>query len=264
MDEAQVPDFSLVIPCYNEQDGIANTATRLASEFRLHQIDFELILVDNGSNDRTGAVIDHLTAEGWPIRKVVVAENQGYGHGVIAGLKASRGRWVGFSCADEQVEAQDVCKLYSLAAKSSTPKLFKVRRRFRLDGTFRRIVSSSYNLLTTLMFGNLGSMDLNANPKLMPREYVEAMNLVSRDWFLDAEIMIKARAMGLPVLELNVFSLMRAEGASNVKPTTCLEFLSNLWSHRFGARRRIFTGLRKPEPVEILRRPVAMTAPKVH
>lgn len=260
MEEARKPDFSLVIPCYNEENAIANTAIRIAEEFRIHKVDLELILVDNGSKDHTGEAIDALITDGWPVRKVRVDVNQGYGYGVLCGINAAQGRWVGFSCADEQVEAHDVYKLYNLASKSSTPKLFKVRRRFRLEGVIRRIVSSSYNLLTSAMFGNLGSMDLNANPKLMPREYAQAMRLASKDWFLDAEVMIKARMLNLPVFEMNVFSLMRSEGASNVKPATCWEFLANLCSHRFGSRKAIFEGLKAPEKVELRQKPAAMAA----
>lgn len=244
-----VPEISLVIPCYNEERAIASTATQLADEFSRHNISLELILVDNGSTDGTREVIDSLIAEGWPIHKVVVEKNQGYGCGVIAGLTRARGRFVGFSCADEQVEAHDVYKLYNLAAKSSTPKLFKVRRRFRLEGFARRLVSVTYNTLTSILFGDLGSMDLNANPKLLPREYAVAMRLASKDWFLDAEVMIKARLMNLPIFEMNVFSLLRSEGASNVRPATCWEFVQNLFSHRFGAGRTIFSNVQKPEIV---------------
>lgn len=260
MEAERRPDFSLVIPCYNEENAITNTAIRIAEEFRVHKVDLELILVDNGSKDHTGEVIEALIADGWPVKKVRVEVNQGYGYGVLCGLAAAEGRWVGFSCADEQVEAHDVYKLYNLASKSASPKLFKVRRRFRLEGVVRRIVSGSYNLLTSMMFGNLGSMDLNANPKLMPREYARAMQLASKDWFLDAEVMIKARLLNLPVFEMNVFSLMRSEGASNVKPATCYEFLANLCSHRFGTRKKIFEGLKAPEKQEFRAKPAAMAA----
>ena len=65
------------------------------------------------------------------------------------------------------------------------------------------------------------------------------MNLQSKDWFLDAEVMIKARRLGLPVFELNVFSQMRAEGTSNVKASTCWEFLKNLAYYRWGEGRHL-------------------------
>jgi glycosyltransferase involved in cell wall biosynthesis len=232
------PDLSLVLPCYNEEALVRQTATRLIEAFRAARIDLELVLVDNGSEDATGEIIEEMAAEGLPVVKAAVAVNQGYGNGVLTGLRQCRGRWVGFMCVDDQVHPNDVVRLYEVAAKAKTPKLFKVRRRFRLDGRFRRVVSFAYNVLATLLFGDLGSMDLNANPKILPSAYLEAMKLESKDWFLDAEVMIKAKRMGLPVYEMNVFALMRAEGVSHVRPATCWEFVKNLLYYRFGQGRR--------------------------
>lgn len=69
------PDLSLVIPCYNEADVIRNTATRLVRVFRDRDVKLELILVDNGSKDATGEIIDQLVADGLPVVKVTVPVN---------------------------------------------------------------------------------------------------------------------------------------------------------------------------------------------
>ncbi len=227
-------DLSLVIPCYNEADVLRNTVLRLVQSFREQTIDVELVLVDNGSVDSTGKIIDELIGEGLSIVKETVEVNQGYGHGVLRGLKFCRGKFVGFLCADGQVEAQDVVKVYEIAANARTPKLVKVRRRFRMDGLARKIVSIIYNLIGNVMFGGLGSIDINGNPKIFPREYLERLNLQSKDWFLDAEVMIKAKRLSLDVFEFNVIAQMREGGTSNVRPSTCWEFIVNLLKYRFG------------------------------
>lgn len=226
--------LSLAVPCYNEEESLRNTSTRLVQAFRERGLEVELVLVDNGSADRTGAIIDELVAEGLPVIKEVVAVNQGYGYGVLRGLTRCRGRFVGFICADGQVEAQDVAKLYEILLNAKAPKLVKVRRRFRMDGFRRKLVSIIYNGFANVLFGGLGTIDINGNPKLFPRAYYERMNLTSRDWFLDAEVMIKARRLGLPVFELNVLGQMREGGSSNVRATTIWEFLVNLARARFG------------------------------
>ena len=228
------PELSLIIPCYNEEGSIRNTAVRLVQSFREQGVHLELVLVDNGSIDGTGKVIDQLIAEGNPIIKETVSVNQGYGNGILTALRVCRGNFVGFMCADEPVDSRDVVKLYLLSSRATTLKLFKVRRRFRLDGIGRRVVSSIYNVLARVLFGDLRTMDINAIPKILPREYINRMNLQSRDWFIDAEVMIKAKRMGLDVFELNVFAQMRPEGTSNVRAATCWEFLVNLFKHRFG------------------------------
>lgn len=228
------PQLSLVLPCYNEEDVLRNTVERLVASFRQHDVDVELVLVDNGSSDGTARVIDALAREGLPVAKVTVPVNQGYGHGVLRGLASCRGRLVGFVCADGQVEAADVVKVYEIAAHARTPKLVKVRRRFRMDGFTRKVVSIGYNLFAASIFGGLGSIDLNGNPKILPREYLERMQLRSRDWFLDAEVLIKAKQLGLEVFELNVIAQAREGGKSNVRASTCWEFLRNLARYRFG------------------------------
>ncbi len=229
-----IPELSLVIPCYNEEDVIGITAAHLMKVFRNMEVDLELVLVDNGSIDNTGKIIDKLIEDGHPVVKETVTVNQGYGNGVLSGLKVCRGKMVGFVCADGQVEAEDVAKTYRIAAQMKEDKLVKVRRRFRMDGLMRKCVSTFYNVLITVMFGGLGSIDINGNPKIIPREYVERMNLQSKDWFLDAEIMIKARKLGLEVYEFNVLSQMREGGSSNVNAGTCWEFIVNLLKYRFG------------------------------
>ena len=227
------PDLSLVVPCYNEADVIRNTATRLIRVFQERDVLLELVLVDNGSKDNTGEIIDQMIEEGKPIVKVSVEVNQGYGDGILHGLNNCHGRFIGFVCADGQVEAQDVGKVYDICANARSPLLVKVRRRFRMDGMIRKIVSIIYNGMTFLLFGDLGSIDINGNPKILPREYVYRMNLQSKDWFLDAEVMIKAKRLRMNVFEINVISQMREGGKSNVHGSTIKEFLINLYRYRF-------------------------------
>lgn len=231
------PDLSLVMPCYNEEEMLGYSVPALFDAFEEAGFDLELIAVDNGSTDHTSALIDEL-AERYPsIRKVVVTDNQGYGHGVLSGYPHCRGRWVGHICADLQVDPSDVVKLFAVATVTNQPRLIKIRRRFRMESARRKVVSYAYNALTNVLFGGLESNDINGTPKILPHEYLEAMRLRSTDWFLDPEIMIKARRMGLPVVELNALSQIRMGGSSNVSPGAIANFTGNLLAHRFGDKR---------------------------
>ena len=226
------PDLSLVVPCFNEEEVLANTVHRLVRSFVRTNTKLEVVLVDNGSADRTGQAIDGLIAEGLPVVKNVVKINEGYGNGVLSGLRCCRGRLVGFTTADGQVDSEEVVKLYEVAAGARTPCLVKVRRRFRMDGLTRKVVSIIYNISINLLFGGLGSIDINGNPKILPRAFVDRMNLQSKDWFLDAEIMLKAKKLNLKVLEFNVLGQMREGGSSHVRVGTCWEFVKNLIKYR--------------------------------
>jgi len=222
------PDLTLVMPCYNEEEAVEGTIRELFDEFERAGHVVEIVAVDNGSSDRTFEILEALATEFAHLIVARVEVNQGYGYGLLAGLGLGTAPWVGIICADGQVGGRDVVELYSVVARSPSPKLVKVRRRFRMDGFQRKIVSILYNGIVTLLFPGLGSIDINGNPKLLPTSHARRMNLRSGDWFLDAEIMIKAKRLGLPVIEINVLAKMREGGKSNVGLATCWEFVVNL------------------------------------
>lgn len=230
-----VPDLTLVMPCYNEEESVGITVRRLVSVFAAAGHDLELIAVDNGSRDRTGEIIARLAREFPGVRPHRVEVNQGYGFGLLSGIPLARGRWLGFIPADGQIDAEDVVRLFEAADESNGNVLAKARRRFRMDGIQRKFVSIAYNMLVRMLWPRLDSLDVNGTPKILPREAVLAMRLESRNWFLDPEIMLKAHVMGLRVLEFNVFARMRGNGISHVRASTCWEFFRTLLVFRFGA-----------------------------
>ncbi len=233
---SQPPEVSLVMPCYNEEACLRNTARGLIQAFANRKIALELVLVDNGSKDRTGEIIDELIAEGLPVVKVTVAVNRGYGHGIICGLQHCTAPFIGYLCADGQVSAEDTVRIYTLVKGTDGRILVKVRRRFRKDGLLRKINSICYNSLMLLAFGRLEVIDINGSPKMFSRDVFRRMRLESADWFLDPEIMIKAKHLGLTPLELNVRGLLRQGGKSNVRLATVLEFMHNILRYRFSGK----------------------------
>jgi glycosyltransferase involved in cell wall biosynthesis len=232
------PEFSLVLPCYDEEEVIEKTVLDLTRAFERIGRRLEIVAVDNGSRDRTGAILARLAGSHPALVVVRVEVNRGYGDGLLAGLPLASAPWVGILCADGQVAAEDVAALCLRAEAGSEARIWKVRRRFRRDGLRRKLVSVAYNLLMNVLFPGIGSIDVNGNPKLLPRETLRRMRLTARDWFLDAEILLEARRLGVPVVESDVAGHAREGGRSNVGPSTCLEFARNI------ARRRLGLGAR--------------------
>ncbi|MCO6511887.1 MAG: glycosyltransferase family 2 protein, partial [Aridibacter famidurans] len=237
------PDVSFVVPCYNEEDLVGYTLPRLESAFKKAGFNLELVAVDNGSTDRTGELIDELAKDHPSIVKHRVEVNQGYGNGILQGITRCTAPWIGMIPADGQVDAEDVVRLYEAVITTNGNVVGKVRRRFRMDGLYRKVVSTSYNVFVRLLYPRLESIDINGSPKLLPAEVLRAMDLRSKGWLLDPEIMIKAHYMGLRVLELNVFARMRGNGVSHVRAETCWEFLYYLIRFRFSRKwkRRFIT-----------------------
>src|SRR5688572_24308667 len=123
-----VPELSLVMPCYNEESCLGETAPALVDAFAEEGIKLELVLVDNGSRDRTGQIIDELSARGLPITKVTIDVNRGYGNGIRMGLQACQAPIIGYLCADGQVAPKDVVTTYRLMEGREDRVLAKVRR----------------------------------------------------------------------------------------------------------------------------------------
>jgi glycosyltransferase involved in cell wall biosynthesis len=232
------PEISFVMPCFNEQDVVGYVAPQLCDAFLRAGHAFELIAVDNGSRDDTGKILAKLRDEGRPIRIVRVETNEGYGNGVLRGFEAARTPWIGIIPADGQVDADDVVKLFEAVRTMRGRALGKVRRRFRMDGPLRKLVSVAYNVFVWLLWPRLGSIDVNGSPKILQREYLDLLDLKSKRWFLDPEIMVKAHYLGVRVLEMNVFARMRGNGLSHVRASTCVEFFAQLLRFRFSAEMR--------------------------
>ena len=226
-------ELSLIMPCYNEQGAVRYTIPGLVKAFREAGHRLELVAVDNGSTDSTGAIIKELAENDPWIVPHRVEVNEGYGNGVLKAISRCKAPWVGIIPADGQVDPQDVVRLYEAASSTNGKVLAKVRRRFRMDGLARKIVSTSYNLFVRLLWPRLASIDVNGSPKIIRREYLAAMDLKSKEWFLDPEMMVKAHYLGLKVLELNVFARMRGNGLSHVRSSACWEFFCNLLIFRF-------------------------------
>ena len=228
------PELSLVMPCYNEQEALPLTARDQIDTFARAGVRLQLVLVDNGSTDRTGPIIDALVADGQPVKKVAHVQNQGYGGGILSGLRACDADVIGYLCADGQVSAEDTLMAYRLILGREDRVLAKVRRRFRQDSFKRKLISITYNGLMQGLYGGLGAIDINGSPKLFSREVFERMQLASEDWFLDPEIIVKAHHLGLRTIEIDVEGYARQGGASNVDLGTCAEFVGNIGRYRFG------------------------------
>jgi glycosyltransferase involved in cell wall biosynthesis len=236
--EQSPPDLSLVMPCYNEEEALGYTIPHLTEAFRQAGYRLELVAVDNGSTDATGQVIQQLAAKDPSIVFHRVEKNEGYGNGVLRGYERCTAPWVGHICADGQVDAADVVQLFEAVRATNGLVIGKIRRRFRMDGLQRKLVSIAYNGFVRMLWPTLESIDVNGTPKILPRNAVRAMCLESKGWLVDPEIVVKGHYLGLRILEFNSFARMRGTGTSHIRPTTCWEFFYELVLAKFTRRWR--------------------------
>lgn len=226
------PQLSIAIPLYDEEENIPALLAGLGRISASLAAGHEWVLVDNGSSDATGRLLREAAAENDRLRVVRVERNEGYGWGIICGLRAARGAVLGYLDGDLQVPPEDVAAMLD-GVLSSRSELVVSRRLNRGDGPLRRVQSLVFNLLFRLLFG-VRVADVNAKPKFMGRGVYEAMGLESKDWFIDAEILIKAARLRVTPHEYGVHFLKREHGHSHVRAGTVFEFLANMLKYRLG------------------------------
>ena len=207
-----MPALSLVIPCYNEARGLPLLVDRCDAVFG-GRGDVEVLLVDNGSTDPTPAMLPGLLADKPWLRTVRVEVNQGYGFGVLTGLRAARGRVIGWTHADGQTDPADaLVGLEKFDGPDADRTFVKGARYGRplVDKVFTwGMAAFETALLATPLW------DINAQPTLMPRAFFDTWEDPPGDFSLDLYAYWKARRDGLVIERFPVHFGPRAFGDSS-------------------------------------------------
>ncbi len=227
-------ELSIVIPLYNEEKSLKKVVSDLKKELIKNKIDFELVLVNNGSWDKTKDLINELSKEDKRVRTVHIVKNQGYGFGIINGLNTATSKYVGYIDGDGQIRPTDVIKCYN-KIKETGSDICKGKRRSK-SGTFLRKFSSYFYDFLFFVFFFRYYQDINAKPKIMKKSILPLLNLKSKRWFIDSEILIEAVKNKLKICESSVVVESREKGKSYVRIWIVLEFLESLIKNRFGLK----------------------------
>lgn len=227
------PPLGLAIPFYNEEEAAERVISQLRQSLKEARIPHAIALVNNGSIDSTGKILNRLASKDETLLALHLEENCGYGGGILAGMRQLQTPILGWMWGDGQVDAGVVVDTYEALLKTGA-ELAKARRTQREDGKQRWAVSQVYNLVMRTMGSKLS--DANGCPKLFTREAWEAIDARSTDWFLDPEVVLKALEKGLVWTEVDAVMQARAGGASKVHRETVVEFVKHLRAWRGGWR----------------------------
>lgn len=202
--------LSIVVPCYNEEKNIPLLLQSFAEA--IIREDVEVVLVNNGSTDSSCKVIKELIPNYSFARVVNVEVNQGYGYGILQGLKACNGEFVGWTHADLQTDPKDVLKALEIIETENKKELFiKGNRKGR--PIFDQIFTSGMSLFETLYLG-VKLYDINAQPNIFPREFMEKWSNPPFDFSLDLYVLYMARKNNLKIVRFDVVFPKRIYGES--------------------------------------------------
>ena len=196
--------LSIVVPCYNESKNLAKVLEAFA-EALAGRDGIELILVDNGSRDDTPDQLRRLLDGGrYPFaRSVRVEVNQGYGWGIMTGLRHARGEFLAWTHADMQTPPADVLRGYDRILAMTNPASSLV--------CAYRVGRPIFDQLFTWAMGCIASIALksrlshvNAQPKLFHRSFMAELANAPKDFTLDLFLLHRANQAGLDVCRVPV------------------------------------------------------------
>jgi glycosyltransferase involved in cell wall biosynthesis len=225
-------NLGLSIPMFNEEGNAERVLARMLSHLEELNISFMLAVVNNGSTDGTGSVLDRMSARDDRIVPIHLQENQGYGGGILSGINTLLQRSpevIGWSWGDGQVCSTVLSTLYKEC--QSGVDLAKTCRIQRQDGYRRRVISSIYAKGMRIL--GIRTPDINGCPKLFRSAFFTRLELESQDWFLDAEAILKTEKYEGLIHNEPVIMEPRSFGESKVRMSTLGEFTKNMIRWKF-------------------------------
>lgn len=202
------PCLTVLIPVYNEEQNLVQTIPLLTQKLEGLLCPFEILVVDDGSRDRSVAVVQRLIDHDSRIRLVRHETNRGPGSGILTGIQKSRGTFIIFIPADLAMEIDHLSR-YLDAAKNADV-VVGIRSDRRDYSLFRKLVSVLNIFIIQALF-KMRERQFNYI-SMYRREIFNHFHIRSRSVFITAEIMVQARDNGFRLTEVEIGYLPRAHG----------------------------------------------------
>jgi len=206
-----LPRLSVVLPAYNEEANVELQVEAVIQTFQPITPDFEVIVVNDGSRDQTGARVQALLTKYPNVRLVEHPKNLGYGAALYSGFTSASKEWVFLTDADRQFDLNEIHKFLPHVDRADLILGYRAPRR---DPFHRRLYGWGWNWLVTLLFGYV-ARDVDCAFKLFKRGILDHITIRSRGATFSTEFLVRARRAGYTSVQVAVSHLPRRAG----KPT---------------------------------------------
>jgi glycosyltransferase involved in cell wall biosynthesis len=244
--------LSYFFPAHNEEANVRGLVDEALETLPAIAETFEIVIVDDGSRDATGAIADELAAaHPGVVRAVHHPTNLGYGSALLSGFRAARHEFVAFTDGDRQFRVADLARLTERLAEPDQPDAVVGYRIKRADPLVRTLYARAYRVANFIWFG-LRIRDVDCACKLFRREALAGIAIESGGAFFSAELLIKLRAAGRTLVEVGVPHHPRTAGSpTGAKPSVVLRAVRDFWQLRLRMWVNRSRALRRGEPVLI-------------
>lgn len=215
----RVPGLSVFLPSHNEEGNVERIVSAFLAELPRVADNYEVIVVDDGSRDRTGEIADRLAAENPRVKVVHHPVNRGYGGAVTSGIRASTQPYVLLSDGDGQFDPADIERMLPFVPDYDVVAGHRARR---ADPLMRRINGKAWTMLVRALLG-ITIRDIDCGFKLFKRELLDGLELRAHGAMISTELMARLAGRGAKVKEVEVQHLPRLAGeqsGANLKVVT--------------------------------------------
>lgn len=197
------------MPAYNEEGNIATTIIDARAAAKAVANEYEIIVVDDGSRDRTAEVVNELSLRDPNIRLIRHRQNKGYGAAVKTGMKSCTKDWIFFTDSDGQFHYDELQRFVN--ARSRGDLIIGYRQK-RMDPFHRIFVAQVLLKVWNFFLFGLTVRDVDCAYKLFPRQVRDSIKLDTESAITVTEFIVKAKAQGFRIVQLPVTHYSRKFG----------------------------------------------------
>jgi glycosyltransferase involved in cell wall biosynthesis len=201
-------NLSVFFPCYNEEKNVRTLLDNILDFIPSIASDYEVVVVDDGSSDKTVEIAQKFERNNSHIRIVRHEKNRGYGAALRTGFESCEKDYIFFTDGDNQFDIREMTKLLPYIKDYDIVAGFRTKRQ---DNIIRKMNEFCFNRLIRVLFG-LKVRDLNCAFKIYKKKVIKNLTLRS-DWgFINSELMIRAMKKGFSIKEVGVTHYPRQWG----------------------------------------------------
>ncbi len=238
----RLPSLTIFFPCYNEEANVERTTLAALEAGQRFTDDLEVIIVNDGSRDRTGELADRLAAAHPQVRAVHNSPNLGYGGALQRGFREATREWIFYTDGDGQFDFSEIATLLPMMDRFDILSAYRLDRQ---DSWLRKVNAWCWTMLVNLLFG-LRLRDIDCAFKLFPRRLFDQIEMWSMGALIDTEILAKARLLGYRIGQIGVHHFPRTAGSQT---GANLRVIFRAFKELFMLRRRILRSVPSNRPV---------------
>lgn len=207
-----IDSLSVFFPTYNEEKNIGKTILKAKNVLEKIVKNWEILVINDGSNDKTQGIAEELGKEDARIRTINHQQNRGYGASLKSGFYNAKYPWIAYTDSDGQFDFSEITNFFQKQKETKADLVIGYYKK-RQVSKFKIITSRMWEIAVKILF-DLNVHDIDCGFKLIKKSVIDKIPKLEseRGAFISSELLIKAKNYGFKIVEIPVTHLPRTQG----------------------------------------------------